>query len=64
MNIIKKELEEMNKCSSNNKQINYISYIGSPFKGDRMNISYQTEMIVNIEKSVAEGKVIILSNLQ
>ena len=29
-----------------------------------MNISYQTEMIVNIEKSVAEGKVIILSNLQ
>ena len=66
MNIIKKNLEQMNESSSNssgNKQINYVNYIGSPFKGDKMNVSYQTEMIVNIENSVAEGKVIILSNL-
>ena len=66
INIIKQELEKINKSSSNssdNKQINYVNYIGSPFKGDRINVSYQTEMIVNIEKSVADGKVIILSNL-
>ena len=67
LDIIKKELEEMNKMDnssdSNNEKINYVSYIGSPFKGDKMNISYQTEMIVNIENSVAEGKVIILSDL-
>ena len=63
INFIKKELEKMNENSSDNKQINYVNYIGSPFKGDKMNISYQTEMIVNIENSVAQGKVIILSNL-
>ena len=51
IDIIKKEIE------------NHVVYIGSPFKGDRMNISYQTEMIVKIENSVAEGKVIILSDL-
>ena len=63
IDIIKKEIEEMNTCSSNTKKINYVTYIGSPFKGDRMNSSYQTEMIVNIENSVAEGKIIILSDL-
>ncbi len=62
MNIIKTKLEQMNYSSSD--KINYVSYIGSPFKGDRMNVSYQTEMIVNIENSVAEGKVIVLSNLE
>ena len=51
IDIIKKEIN------------NYVTYIGSPFKGDRMNTSYQTEMIVKIENSVAEGKVIILSDL-
>ena len=40
-----------------------MTYIGSPFKGDRMNTSYQTEMIVKIENSVAQGKVIILNDL-
>ena len=40
-----------------------MTYIGSPFKGDKMNVSYQTEMLVKIENSVAEGKVIILSDL-
>ena len=69
INIIKQELEKMNKSSSNSsdnkqiKQIKYVNYIGSPLKGDRINVSYQTEMIVNIEKNVAKGKVIILSNL-
>ena len=62
MDFIKKEIEKINN-NANNK-INYVTYIGSPFKGDRMNISYQTEVIVNIEKSVAEGKVIILSDLE
>ena len=42
---------------------NYVAYIGSPFKGDRINASYQREMIGNIEKSVEKGKVIILSDL-
>ena len=64
IDIIKKEIEEMNICNSDNNKINYVTYIGSPFKGDRMNISYQTEMIINIENSVAEGKVIILSDLE
>ena len=63
MNIIKNELEQMNKEYSNKNPLKYVNYIGSPFKGDKMNISYQTEMIVNIENSVAEGKVIILNNL-
>ena len=31
---------------------NYVAYIGSPFKGDKINTSYQREMIGNIEKSV------------
>ena len=60
MDIIKKELEQMNSNSDDNN----IIYMDSPFKGDRMNISYQTEMIMNIEKSVTEGKVIILSDLE
>ena len=51
IDIIKNEIE------------NHMTYIGSPFKGDKMNVSYQTEMIVKIENSVAEGKVIILSDL-
>ena len=51
IDIIKNEIE------------NHVTYIGSPFKGDKMNVSYQTEMIVKIENSVAEGKVIILSDL-
>ena len=42
---------------------NYVAYIGSPFKGDKINTSYQREMIGNIEKSVEKGKVIILSDL-
>ena len=66
INIIKDELEQMSKTlgnSSDNKKISYVNYIGSPFKGDKINVSYQTEMIVNIEDSVAKGKVIILSNL-
>ena len=66
INIIKQELEQMNKNASNssdNQQINYVNYIGSPFKGDKINSSYRTEMIANIEDSVAKGKVIILSNL-
>ena len=65
INIIKQELEKINNNStnSNKKKITYVNYIGSPFKGDKINVSYQTEMIVNIENSVAEGKVIILSNL-
>ena len=61
IDIIKDKIKEKN-ISSDNK-INYVTYIGSPFKGDIMNNSYQTEVIVNIEKSVAEGKVIILSDL-
>ena len=66
INVIKKDLEIINKSSSslsNNRKINYVNYIGSPFKGDIINVSYLTEMIVNIENSVSEGKVIILSNL-
>ena len=65
INIIKQELEKINLNSpdSDNKKITYVNYIGSPFKGDKINVSYQTEIIVNIENSVAEGKVIILSNL-
>lgn len=51
IDIIKNEIE------------NHVTYIGSPFKGDKMNVSYQTEMIVKIENSVAEGKVIILTDL-
>ena len=57
-----KEIEEIN-TGSKNKKMNYMTYIGSPFKGDRMNTSYQTEMIVNIENNLAEGKLIILSDL-
>ena len=67
INIIKDELEQMSKTlgnSSDNKKISYVNYIGSPFKGDKINVSYQTEMIVNIEDSVAKGKVILLSNLE
>ena len=64
MDIIKKELEKMNSNSDDNNIINEVVYMGSPFKGDWMYISYQTEMIMNIEKSVAEGKVIILSDLE
>ena len=60
MDIIKKELEQMNSNSDDNN----IIYMDSPFKGDRMNISYQTEMIMNIEKSVTKAKVIILSDLE
>ena len=66
INVIKKDLEIINKISSslsNNRKINYVNYIGSPFKWDIINVSYLTEMIVNIENSVSEGKVIILSNL-
>ena len=66
INVIKKDLEIINKSSSslsNNRKINYVNYIGSPFKWDIINVSYLTEMIVNIENSVSEGKVIILSNL-
>ena len=66
INVIKKDLEIINKSSSslsNNRKINYVNYIRSPFKGDIINVSYLTEMIVNIENSVSEGKVIILSNL-
>ena len=63
IDIIKKEIERLNNCSSDNQKIEYVTYIGSPFKGDLINPSYQTEMIVNIENSVAEGKVIILSDL-
>jgi len=62
IDFIKKEIEQMNN-NLDNKKINYVTYIGSPFKGDAMNASYQTEMIVNIENSVAEGKIIILSDL-
>ena len=62
IDIIIKEIEEIN-TSFYNKKMNYMTYIGSPFKGDRMNTSYQTEMIVNIENDVAEGKIIILSDL-
>ena len=67
INIIKKEIEQMNKSSVNledDKKVEYVIYFGSPFKGDRMNTSYKTEMIINIEKSVAEGKVIILTDLE
>ena len=64
MDIIKKELEKMNSNSDDNNIINEVVYMGSPFKDDRINISYQTEIIMNIEKSVAEGKVIILSDLE
>ena len=42
---------------------NYVLYIGSPFKEDILDISYQVEMINNIEKSYSEGKLIILSDL-
>ena len=52
IDIIKKEIE------------NHVTYIGSPFKGDRMNASYQAKMISSIENSVKEGKVIILSDLE
>ena len=62
IDFIKKEIETINDIPSN-KKVNYVTYIGSPFKGDTMNASYQTEMIVNIENSVAEGKIIILSDL-
>ena len=54
----------MNSNSDDNNIINEVVYMGSPFKDDRINISYQTEIIMNIEKSVAEGKVIILSDLE
>ena len=67
INIIKKEIEQMNKSSVNledDKKVEYLIYFGIPFKGDRMNTSYKTEMIINIEKSVAEGKVIILTDLE
>lgn len=63
MDIIKNELEKMNSNSDDNNIINEVVYMGSPFKGDKMNISYQTEMIMNVEKSVAEDKAIILSDL-
>jgi len=64
IDFIKKEIDEINKNNNyENKKINYITYIGSPFKGDTMNNSYKTEMIVNIENSASEGKIIILSNL-
>ena len=63
LDILKQGFEQMNIFFSDDKKINYVAYIGSPFKGDRMNISYQTEMIVNIENNIAEGKVIILSEL-
>jgi hypothetical protein len=56
INIIKKEIEQMNKSSVNledDEKVEYVTYFGSPFKGDRMNISYKTEMIINIEKSVS-----------
>lgn len=65
--IIKKEIKQMNKFSINkddDKKVEYVTFIGSPFKGDRMETSYQIEMIVNIENSVAEGKVIILYELE
>ena len=64
VNIIKKKLNELNEHSEDKKQYNYVNYIGSPFKGDMFNISYQTQMISSIENSVAEGKIIILSNLE
>ena len=55
MDIIGKEIEQMNN--------NYVTYIGSPFKGDKINTSYQAEMILNLERNVAEGKIIILIDL-
>ena len=63
IDFIKKEIDEINN-NLDNKKINYVTYIGSPFKGDEMNQSYQTEMIVDIENSAATGKIIILSNLE
>ena len=67
--LIPKPIEEMNKnlinsSDSQNNTISYVNYIGSPFKGDKINASYQTEMIIKIENSVAEGKIIVLSNLE
>ena len=44
--------------------VKYMTYFGSPFKGDRMNTSYKKEMIVIIENSVEKGKVIMLSVLE
>ena len=57
IDIIIKENEKINKN-------NYVTYIGSPFKGDKMNISYQIEMILNLEKNISEGKIIILCDLE
>ena len=56
-NIIKNEIELMN-----NK--NFVKYFGSPLKGDKMDISYNKEMMLNIEKSISEGKIIILIDLE
>ena len=64
VNIIKKRLNDLNEHAEDKKQYNYVNYIGSPFKGDMFNISYQTQMISSIENSVAKGKIIILSNLE
>jgi hypothetical protein len=57
IDIIKKEIEKLN-----NK--NYIEYIDSPLKGDKVDIFYNNEMMLNIERSVSEGKIIILNNLE
>lgn len=67
INIIKKEIEQMNKGSVNLKdvkKVEYVTYFGSPFKEDKTNTSYKAEMIANIEKSVVEVIVIMLSDLE
>ena len=57
IDIIKKEIEKLN-----NK--NYIEYIDSPLKGDKVDIFYNNKMMLNIERNVSEGKIIILNNLE
>ena len=52
IDIMKKEIEQINN--------NYVTIIGSPFNEDKKNLSYNIEMILNIERYVAEGKIVIL----
>ena len=56
IDIMKNNIKQMNN--------NYIELIGSPFNEDKTNKSYNIDKILNIEKNVAEGKIIILSEFE